>query len=76
MKIRFAITYAKNGNRVLAFRNVAASHYDTRPAAEYALSEYLKNSPHTMSKIFPNARVDAVECYDHCEAVRTVFAGD
>ena len=73
MKTRFAITCMRKGNRVLAFRNVATSHYDTREEAESALSEFNTYSPAVMRDLFPHSRVDPVECYDHGEAVRTVF---
>lgn len=74
MKTRFAITCTRKGNRALAFRNIAASHFDTKEAAEIALASFYKNTGHTVMELFPDARVDPVECYDHGEAVRTVFS--
>ena len=74
MKTRFAITCTRKGNRVLALRNIKESHRDTREEAEKVLAELNAHSPEAVKNLFPNARVDSVECYDHGEAVRTVFS--
>ncbi len=74
MKTRFTITCEKNGNRVMAFRNIAANLYDTREQAEKVHAAYLASSWKNMALHCPHSRVDSVECYDHGEAVRTVFS--
>ena len=79
MKTRFAVTKIdKSGLRVLAFANQGRNHFDTQEAAEEYLRAVLSNnSKDTLASIYGDSskmKVLAVECYDHGDATRTVFA--
>lgn len=77
---RYAVTTVKSdGLRVLAFANQGRCHFDTKDGAEKHLAAILaNNSESTLASTFgqnfrTTMRVDPVECYDHGDAVRTVF---
>jgi hypothetical protein len=79
MKIRYAITHIskKDGFRKLAFANQGRHHFDNKEKAKEYLANMLKNnSINTLNSVYGDyktLRVDLVECYDHGDAVRTIF---
>jgi hypothetical protein len=77
MKTRYAITNInKDGLRILSFANQGRNHFDSREDAESWLSAMrgdMRSLRVVLGEQVDTLRVDAVECYDHGDAVRTVF---
>jgi hypothetical protein len=77
MKTLFAITKVAGNLRVLADANQGRYHFATREEAEGRLKAILSNNHgDTLRSVFGDTskmRVDAVECYDHGDAVGTVL---
>lgn len=83
MKTRFVITKLDNsGLRTLACANQGRNHYDTQQEAERSLVAILNpsvNSADTLKSVFGDVsqmKVLAVPCYDHGDAMHTVFSDD
>lgn len=79
--MRFVITKVdKAGLRVLAVGNQGRNHHDTRKSAEMALKAMLSNnSEDTLKSVFGDLskmKVLEVECYDHGDAIGTVYGFD
>jgi hypothetical protein len=76
---RYAITRrTKDGLRVLYGPNQGRFHHDTKESAEAHLAAMLtNNSKKTLDSVCEGQsdtlRVDAIECYQHGDAVRTVL---
>lgn len=83
MKTRFAITHvaAADGLRVLSRANQGRNHFDTEQAGRDYLAAMLDpqtNRPGVLRSVFgphylTTMRVEAVECYDHGDAVGAVL---
>lgn len=75
MKIMYAITHVSDDyGRHLTFANQGRNHYETRKKAETAM-RLLK--PSLREKVLGDKadtlKVLPIECYDHGDAVRSVF---
>jgi hypothetical protein len=76
MRTRYVITHVKNGLRVLTNANQGRYHFDTREAAQ-AWLDLFKGDQGLPRVLTPeqvaSLRVTETECYDHGDAVRSIF---